>query len=55
MPVRNVLRTPRRIIVTVLGIGAVEAITSALAGVIDSFNTTLGASRTEALDGSTQR
>jgi putative ABC transport system permease protein len=40
---------------TVLGIGAVVAITLALAGVIDSFNTTLDASRTEALAGSTHR
>jgi putative ABC transport system permease protein len=55
IPLRNVLRTPRRTIMTVLGIGAVVAITLALAGVIDSFNTTLDASRTEALAGSTQR
>ena len=52
MPLRNVLRTPRRTIMTVLGIGAVVAITLALAGVIDSFNATLDASRTEALAGS---
>ena len=55
IPLRNVLRTPRRTIMTVLGIGAVVAITLALAGVIDSFNTTLDASRSEALAGSTQR
>jgi putative ABC transport system permease protein len=55
MPLRNVLRTPRRTIMTVLGIGAVVAITLALAGVIDSFNTTLDASRTEALAGSRSR
>jgi putative ABC transport system permease protein len=40
---------------TVLGIGAVVAITLALAGVIDSFNTTLDASRAEALAGARQR
>jgi putative ABC transport system permease protein len=40
---------------TVLGIAAVVAITLALAGVIDSFNTTLDASRAEALAGSRQR
>ena len=40
---------------TVLGIGAVVAITLALAGVIDSFNTTLDASRSEALAGARQR
>ena len=51
MPLRNVLRAPRRTIMTVLGIGAVVAITLALAGVIDSFNTTLDASRAEALAG----
>ena len=55
MPLRNVLRAPRRTIMTVLGIGAVVAITLALAGVIDSFNATLDASRAEALAGSTQR
>jgi putative ABC transport system permease protein len=55
LPLRNVLRTPRRTVMTVLGIGAVVAITLALAGVIDSFSTTLDASRTEALAGSTQR
>lgn len=55
IPLRNVLRTPRRTTMTVLAIGAVVAITLALAGVIDSFNTTLDASRTEALAGSTQR
>ena len=55
MPLRNVLRTPRRTVMTVLGIGAVVAITLALAGVIDSFNTTLDASRSEALAGARQR
>ena len=55
MPLRNVLRTPRRTVMTVLGIGAVVAITLALAGVIDSFNTTLDASRSEALAGAQQR
>ncbi|HEX8975678.1 MAG TPA: FtsX-like permease family protein [Solirubrobacteraceae bacterium] len=55
MPLRNVLRAPRRTLMTVLGIGAVVAITLALAGVIDSFNTTLDASRAEALAGSGQR
>ncbi len=55
MPLRNVLRTPRRTVMTVLGIAAVVAITLALAGVIDSFNTTLDASRGEALTGSQQR
>ena len=55
VPLRNVLRTPRRTLMTVLGIGAVVAITLALAGVIDSFNSTLQSSRAEALAGSAQR
>ena len=55
MPLRNVLRTPRRTIMTALGIGAVVAITLALAGVMDSFNTTLDAIRAEALAGARQR
>ena len=55
MPLRNVLRAPRRTLMTVLGIGAVVAITLALAGVIDSFNATLDASRAEALAGPRQR
>jgi putative ABC transport system permease protein len=55
MPLRNVLRAPRRTLMTVLGIGAVVAITLALAGVIDSFNATLAASRAEALAGSRAR
>jgi putative ABC transport system permease protein len=40
---------------TVLGIAAVVAITLALAGMIDSFNSTLDASRAEALAGAKQR
>lgn len=55
MPLRNVLRAPRRTLMTVLGIGAVVAIALALAGLIDSFNSTLDASRSEALAGSAQR
>jgi putative ABC transport system permease protein len=55
MPLRNVLRAPRRTLMTVLGIGAVVAITLALAGLIDSFNATLDASRAEALAGQAQR
>jgi putative ABC transport system permease protein len=55
MPLRNVLRAPRRTVMTVLGIGAIVAITVALAGVIDSFGTTLDASRSEALAGAGQR
>lgn len=55
MPLRNVLRAPRRTLLTVLGVAAVVAITLALAGMIDSFDTTLDASRAEALAGSRAR
>ena len=55
MPLRNVLRAPRRTVMTVLGIGAIVAITLALAATIDSFNATLDASRAEALAGARQR
>jgi putative ABC transport system permease protein len=49
LPLRNVLRTPRRTLMTLLGIGAVVTIVVALAGVMDSFDDTLEASRQEAL------
>ena len=55
LPLRNVLRTPRRTLMTLLGIGAVVTIVIALAGVMDSFDSTLAASRREALAGSPQR
>lgn len=55
MPLRNVLRTPRRTLMTVLGIGAVVAIVIALSGLIDSFDRTLAESRGEALAGSADR
>ena len=55
LPLRNVLRTPRRTVMTLLGIGAVVTIVIALAGMIDSFDKTLSASRDEALAGSTAR
>ena len=48
LPLRNVLRTPRRTLMTTLGIGAV-VIVIALAGLMDSFDATLEASRREAL------
>lgn len=51
LPLRNVLRTPRRTVMTLLGIAAVVTIVVALAGVMDSFDTTLAASRAEALAG----
>ena len=51
LPLRNVLRTPRRTLMTLLGIGAVVTIVIALSGVMDSFDQTLSASRSEALAG----
>lgn len=51
LPLRNLLRTPRRTVMTVLGIGAVVTIVIALSGVMDSFDATLTASRDEALTG----
>lgn len=55
LPVRNVLRTPRRTLTTLLGIGAVVTIVIALAGLLDSFGATLDASRREALAGAPAR
>jgi putative ABC transport system permease protein len=55
MPLRNVLRAPRRMIMTVLGIGAVVAITFALAGMLSSFSATVDATRAEALSGARER
>jgi putative ABC transport system permease protein len=55
LPLQNVLRTPRRTLMTTLGIGAVVTIVIALAGVMDSFDQTLTASRDEALAGATDR
>lgn len=51
LPLRNLLRTPRRTVMTALGVGAVVTIVIALGGAIDSFNTTIDASRSEALAG----
>ena len=47
LPLRNLLRTPRRTLMTLLGIGAVVTIVIALAGVMNSFDNTLSASRDE--------
>jgi putative ABC transport system permease protein len=55
LPLRNVLRTPRRTTMTLLGIGAVVAIVIALSGMIDSFDRTLAAGRDEALAGAPDR
>ena len=55
LPLRNVLRTPRRTALTTLGIAAVVSIVVALSGMIDSFDNTLAASRDETLAGSRDR
>jgi putative ABC transport system permease protein len=55
LPLRNVLRTPRRTAMTTLGIGAVVTIVIALSGLMDSFDDTLAASRHEALAGAGDR
>ena len=55
MPFRNVARTPRRTLMSLLGVAAVITILVALAGVFDSFNRALDASRDEALHGNPQR
>ncbi|HET7856597.1 MAG TPA: FtsX-like permease family protein [Gaiellaceae bacterium] len=55
MPFRNIARTPRRTLMSLLGIAAVITILVALAGVFDSFDRALGASRDEALRGNPHR
>jgi putative ABC transport system permease protein len=55
MPFRNVARTPRRTLMSLLGIAAVITILVALAGLFDSFNRALAASHDEALHGNPQR
>ncbi|HEU5106336.1 MAG TPA: ABC transporter permease [Solirubrobacterales bacterium] len=47
MPLRNVLRAPRRTLLTVLGIGAVLSVLVAFFGLIDSFTATVDRSETE--------
>lgn len=41
MPLRNLLRAPRRSLMTVAGVGAVIAVVIALGGMIDSFDATV--------------
>ena len=55
MPVRNVLRTPRRTVLTALGIGAVIAVVVGVVGMLDSFTETIDRTRTEILQGSPRR
>jgi putative ABC transport system permease protein len=55
MPVRNLARTPRRTVLSLLGIAAVVTVLVALAGVFDSFGSALDASHDEALHGNPRR
>lgn len=55
MPVRNVLRTPRRTALTALSIGAVLSVVVGVVGMMDSFTTTIDRTRTEILRGSPDR
>ena len=47
LPVRNVARTPRRTVLTVLGTGAVVATVVALGGMVDSFSATIDRAQAE--------
>jgi putative ABC transport system permease protein len=55
MPVRNVVRAPRRTLMTVLGIAAVITSVVAVLGMIDSFLATTDRSRDEILGGAPDR
>ena len=55
MPLRNVLRTPRRTLMGVLAIGAVITVVVALGGVFDAFGTSLRQARDEAAAGAPGR
>ena len=55
LPLRNVLRTPRRTLMTMLGIAAIVTIVVAFAGIVDSFSGTLDSARAEALAGEVDR
>jgi putative ABC transport system permease protein len=55
MPVRNVLRSPRRTILTALGIGASITALVAVLGLLDSFDATFARSDTEVAGASADR
>lgn len=55
MPVRNVLRTPRRTLMTLIGIAAIVTVVVAFAGMITSFTQPLEASKRDTLRGSPDR
>ncbi|HEU4980842.1 MAG TPA: FtsX-like permease family protein, partial [Solirubrobacterales bacterium] len=47
MPVRNVLRAPRRTLLTALGVGTIVAVVTAFSGLVDSFLGTVDRSERE--------
>ena len=47
MPVRNVLRAPRRTLLTALGVGTIVAVVTAFSGFVDSFLGTIDQSKRE--------
>lgn len=55
MPARNVLRTPRRTILTVLASGAVVAVVISMSGLLDSFEATVDSNGAEELRSSPER
>jgi putative ABC transport system permease protein len=55
MPLRNVVRTPRRTLMSLLGIAAILTILISLGGALDSFDKTLAISRNETVHGNPNR
>jgi putative ABC transport system permease protein len=55
MPIRNVLRTPRRTVLTAIGVGAAITALVAVLGMLDSFGRTLNAADDEFTKGDTDR
>jgi putative ABC transport system permease protein len=47
MPIRNVLRAPRRTLLTALGVGTIVAVVTAFSGLVDSFLGTIDQSKRE--------
>ncbi len=55
MPIRNFLRTPRRTVLTAVGVGAAIAALVAVFGMLDSFGRTIDQTGTELTKGDTDR
>ncbi|MBZ0277570.1 MAG: FtsX-like permease family protein, partial [Anaerolineae bacterium] len=55
MPLRNLLRAPRRTLLTLLGIAVAITLLVLITGVLDSFNMTLGQARSELVQNSPDR